>query len=103
MMSLKPFHDLIVVKRAKAEENISPGGLHLPKSSGRVPDTATVEAVGPGRILDTGEILVPDVKVGDVVVLSRHSGSDVNCGIDENEIRTVVSFQDILGKVDIDK
>lgn len=96
-LKLKPFHDLIVVKRAQAEERKTAGGLHLPKSSKMVPDTAVVEAVGPGRVLDTGEVLKPGVKIGDVVVINRHSGSDVNWRVDENETRTVISFQDILG------
>lgn len=99
-MIFKPLHDFVLVKRDEAEEEKTPGGLFVPKSHKRVPDTAVVEAVGPGRVLDDGTLLKPEVAVGDVIAISRHSGTDIGWGVGGSEIRTVISCQDILGIVE---
>ena len=105
-MILEPLHDNVFIERDKSEERKTPGKLVLPKSAQKAPDTAVVIAVGPGRVLDDGTIVKPTVKVGDRILVGRHSGVDVNWEMDR---RTVVPWGDILGivrdeiKKDIDK
>lgn len=82
-----PCGDVLFVEREKPEEKKSPGGLFVPVDSVS-PDTAVVLAVGPD--------CADRVEVGDIIVLSKFSGADVNVGIDTY---TAVSYRDILGIV----
>ncbi|MDD5511313.1 MAG: co-chaperone GroES [Dehalococcoidales bacterium] len=95
-MKLEPLHDNVFVERDKVEETKTAGGLVLPTNAQKVPDTATVIAVGPGRMLESGKMLKVPLKPGDKILLSRHSGIDVNWDLDR---RTVVPYSDILGVV----
>ena len=102
-MRFRPLHDFCFVERDEAEdETKTPGGLVIPKKGQRAPDTATVLAIGPGRVLDDGTLLIPDVKPGDKIALTRHSGMDINWGVGGSERRTVISSADILGIVEFE-
>jgi chaperonin GroES len=74
-MKIRPLHDRIVVRR-KEEETKSAGGIVLPGSAQEKPSQGEVVAAGPGRILNGGEVLPLDVKVGDTVVFGKYSGSN---------------------------
>jgi chaperonin GroES len=73
---IKPLADRVVVKVISAEEKTK-GGIVLPDTAKEKPQVAEVVAVGPGRILDNGNRLAPEVKVGDKVIFSKHSGTEV--------------------------
>ncbi|MBN2258113.1 MAG: co-chaperone GroES [Anaerolineaceae bacterium] len=98
-MKLTPFHDNIFIKRDELEERKTKGGLHLPKSAQKQPDTAVVLSVGPGRTLPDGTVVKPTVKPGDRILISRYAGVDVNWDI---ETRTVIPWSDVLGLVEED-
>ncbi|GAA5317423.1 MAG: co-chaperone GroES [Candidatus Pelagadaptatus aseana] len=74
-MNIRPLHDRIVVRR-KEEETKSAGGIVLPGSAQEKPSQGEVVAAGPGRILNSGEVLPLGVKVGDTVVFGKYSGSN---------------------------
>jgi chaperonin GroES len=40
----------------------------------------TVTAIGPGKTLDSGTVAPIDIKVGDVVLYGKYSGTEVNVG-----------------------
>ncbi len=91
-MVLKPLSDRVVIKPVQAEEKTK-GGIVLPDTAKDKPQEGEVIAVGPGRVLDNGTKLTPDVKVGDRVIYSKYSGSEVKI---DGEEHLIVREQDIL-------
>jgi len=73
---IKPLADRVVVKVISAEEKTK-GGIVLPDTAKEKPQVAEVIAVGPGKVLDNGTRLAPEVKVGDKVIFSKYSGTEV--------------------------
>ena len=90
-MKLRPLGDKVVLQSTQAEE-ISKGGLYLAASAQEKPQYAVVVAVGPGGMVDGKEIKM-DVKVGDKVILSKYSGTEVKI---DGEEYTIVKVSDIL-------
>ena len=91
-MKLVPLGDRVVLKECVAEETTK-SGIVLPTSSQEKPQYAEVVAVGPGTVVD-GEKVEMQVKVGDKVVYSKYSGTEVKLGDDETY--TIVRQSDIL-------
>lgn len=81
-MNIRPLHDRVVIKRME-EERKSPGGIVLPDSATEKPVQGEVLAVGPGKILDNGEVRHLQVKVGDRVLFGKYSGQTVKVDGDE--------------------
>ena len=79
---LRPLGDRIVVKPGK-EEEVTRGGIVLPDTAKKKPREGEVVAVGPGRVLDTGERAPMEVSVGDVVMYSEYGGTEVTVGSDD--------------------
>jgi chaperonin GroES len=84
-LKLQPLDDRIVVTPLDAEETTA-GGIVIPDSAKEKPQTGTVVAAGPGRVLKSGERAAPAVQVGDVVYYGKYSGSDVKVEGDEYKI-----------------
>ena len=85
-MTLKPLADRVVVKAAEMEETTK-SGLILPGSAKEKPQVAEVVAVGPGGMVDGKEVEMV-VKVGDKVITSKYSGTEVKCdGVEYNIVR----------------
>lgn len=94
-MTLKPLSDRVVVKLIEAEETTKTGIL-LTASAKEKPQIAEVVAVGPGGLVDGVEVVMT-VKVGDKVVTSKYSGTEIKCdGVDYN----IVKQSDILAIVE---
>ncbi|MGH8330546.1 MAG: co-chaperone GroES, partial [Pseudomonas sp.] len=72
---LRPLHDRVVIRRSE-EEKKTAGGIVLPGSAAEKPNQGEVLAVGPGKVLDNGEVRALSVKVGDKVVFGPYSGSN---------------------------
>jgi chaperonin GroES len=81
-MNIRPLHDRIVVRRLE-EETLTAGGIVLPDSAAEKPSQGEVLAVGPGKVLDNGEVRAPDVSVGDKVLFGQYGGSTVKIDGDE--------------------
>lgn len=94
-MNIKPLFDKVVVEAVKAEEK-SKGGIILTAAAQEKPATCLVVAVGPGGIIDGKEVTM-QVKVGDKVLLSKYSGTEVK--LDGKEY-TIIRQSDILAVVD---
>ena len=75
-MNLKPLGDRVVVEPAEAQEKTA-GGVFLPDTAKQKPSEGIVRAVGPGRLLDNGQVAPMHLKVGDRVIYSKYSGSEV--------------------------
>ncbi len=91
-MVLKPLADRVVVKPIQAEEKTK-GGIVLPDTAKDKPQEGEVVAVGTGRVLDNGTKLAPEVKVGDKVVYSKYSGSEVKI---DGEEYLIIRESDVL-------
>lgn len=94
-MKLSPLGDRVVLKQMKAEETTK-SGLVLPGNAQEKPQQAEVIAVGPGGIVDGKEVEM-QVSVGDIVIYSKYSGTEVK--LDEDEF-IVVRQNDIVAKVE---
>ncbi len=96
MASLKPLRDKVVVERSEAEEKTS-GGIVLPDTAKDKPKQGTVIAVGPGRVLDNGEVKPLEVKKGDRVLFGGFAGTEVKIEgkeyliLGESEILAVIT------------
>ncbi len=94
-MTLKPLADRVVIKMVEAEETTK-SGIILTAASQEKPQVAEVIAVGPGGNVD-GKEIVMHVKVGDKVITSKYSGTEVK--IDSVEY-IIVRQNDILAVVE---
>ncbi len=94
-MKLVPLGDRIVLKQMEAEETTK-SGIVLPGQSKEKPQQAEVIAVGPGGMVDGKEIKM-EVKVGDKVIYSKYSGTEVKL---ENEEYIIVKQSDVLAIVE---
>ena len=94
-MTLKPLSDRVVIKMVEAEETTA-SGIILTGSAKEKPQVAEVLAVGPGGIVD-GKEVVMQVKVGDKVITSKYSGTEVKV---DGEEYTIVRQSDILAVVE---
>ena len=81
-MKIRPLHDRLVVRRLE-EETTTAGGIVLPDSAAEKPSQGEVLAVGPGKILDNGDVRPLDVKVGDKVIFGQYGGSTVKISGEE--------------------
>ncbi|MDD2234959.1 MAG: co-chaperone GroES [Desulfitobacteriaceae bacterium] len=91
-MSLKPLGERVVLKLVDAEEKTE-GGIVLPDSAKKKPQKGEVVAVGSGKVTENGEKIPLEVKVGDQVVFSQYSGTEVK---DAEEEYLIVFERDIL-------
>lgn len=92
-MKFRPLHDRVVVKRIDAEEKTS-GGIIIPDTAKEKPQQGEVVAVGPGGRDEHGKLIPIDVKVGDVVLFGKWSGTEVK--IDGVEL-LIMKESDIMG------
>ena len=94
-MNVRPLHDRIIVQRIEeGEQKI--GGIIIPDSAKEKPQRGTVLAIGPGKMLDSGERSTLSVAVGDEVIYGKYAGTDIE--IDGREVK-ILRESDILAKV----
>lgn len=94
-MTIKPLADKVVVKKLQAEETTK-SGIILSSGAQQKPQIAEIIAVGPGGIVDGKEVEMY-VKVGDKVITSKYSGTEVKLNKEEF---TIVRQSDILAIVE---
>ena len=94
-MKLVPLFDKVVLKQLVAEETTA-SGIVLPGAAKEKPQQAEVIAVGPGGVVDGKEVTM-QVKVGDKVIYSKYSGTEVEV---EDEKFVVVKQNDILAVIE---
>ena len=94
-MSLNPLDDRVVVEPVEAEERTA-GGIVLPDAAREKPQRGKVVAVGPGRLLDSGERAAVAVKVGDLVLFGKYGGTEIE--VNGKDVK-ILRESDILAKV----
>jgi chaperonin GroES len=79
---LKPLGDHVLVKPLSKEEKTQ-GGIILPDTAKEKPQAGEVIAVGPGRLLENGTRVKPEVKAGDKVIYAKYGGMEIKLDADE--------------------
>jgi chaperonin GroES len=93
-MNLKPLGDKVVIEVLDSEEKTS-GGILLPDTAQKKPQEGKVVAIGPGKLLDSGERAKMSVKVNDKVIFSKYGGTEVTIAgkeytiLDEDQIYAI--------------
>jgi chaperonin GroES len=92
-MNIKPLGDRVVIRLLESQE-VTKGGIVLPDTAKEKPQEGEVLAVGPGRLLDNGNIAPMPVKVGDIVLFAKYSGTELKR--DGQDYMILNSERDIL-------
>jgi chaperonin GroES len=94
-MNFRPLHDRVVVQRIDAEEKTK-GGIIIPDTAKEKPQEGKIVAVGPGGRDEAGNLIKPDVRVGDRVLFGKWSGTEVK--IDGDDL-LIMKESDIMGVI----
>ena len=92
---LKPLGNRVVAQRAEEEETLK-GGIIIPDSAKKKPETARVIAVGEGKKTEDGKVIPISLKVGDLILMDKYSGQEVT--IDDEEY-IIVKAEDIIATI----
>lgn len=74
-IAIKPLADRVIVQPMEGET--MKGGIIIPDTAKEKPQQGKVIAVGPGRVDDNGQRVVPEVKKGDTVLYGKYAGTEV--------------------------
>ena len=95
-LNLRPLGDQLIVEPLEKEGKTT-SGIILPETAKEKPQEGTVLAAGPGRTDDEGKRMAMDVKVGNVVLYAKYSGTEVK--IDDKKL-LILKESDILAVVE---
>jgi chaperonin GroES len=95
-MKFRPLHDRVAVRRLEGEEK-SKGGIIIPDTAKEKPSQGEILAVGPGARDEAGKLVPLDVKIGDLVLFGKWSGTEVK--IDGQEL-LIMKEADIMGVIE---
>ena len=94
-MTLNPLDDRVVIEPLEAEETTA-GGIVLPDAAKEKSQRGKVLAVGPGKLLDSGERSPVGVAVGDEVLFGKYGGTEIE--VEGKDVK-ILREADILAKV----
>lgn len=94
-LNVRPLHDRILVRRM-AEEEKTAGGIIIPDTAKEKPQRGEVVATGNGRVTEDGKTLPLEVKVGDKVLFSKYSGTELKL---EGTEYLMIREEDVLGVI----
>jgi chaperonin GroES len=94
-MKIRPLADRILVKRVE-EETKTAGGILIPDNAKEKPMEGSVVAVGTGKVLTDGKVRPMEINVGDRVLFSKYSGTEIKL---EGTEHLILREDDILGIV----
>ncbi len=94
-LSFKPLGGRVLIEPIEQEE-VTAGGIVLPETAKEKPQQGKILAAGPGDRNDKGERIAMDVKVGDVILFAKYSGTEVKI---EGKKLLIMRESDLLGIV----
>jgi chaperonin GroES len=92
-MKFRPLHDRVLIEVLDGDEKTK-GGIIIPDTAKEKPQEGKVVAIGSGSRTEEGKIIPMDVKVGDLVLFGKWSGTEVK--IDGKEY-SIMKESDIMG------
>ena len=92
-LNIKPLADRVLIQPLEAETKTA-SGIIIPDTAKEKPQEGEVVAVGPGAKNEEGKLTPMDVKMGDIVLFGKWSGTEVK--IDGNEY-SIMKESDIMG------
>lgn len=96
-MKIKPLGDRVVVKPI-TEDVTTKAGIVLPETVEKEKaEKGEVIAIGPGRLLENGQVAPMSVKVGDKVMFKKYSPDEIK--VDDQEL-LIISEGDILAIIE---
>ncbi len=95
-MSVKPLEDRVLIRPLDPETK-TPSGIFLPESAKEKPMQGKVVAIGPGKLLDSGERVRPSVKKGDTVVFGKYAGTEIEI---KNIKHMIMRETELLGLIE---
>ncbi len=101
-MNFRPLHDRVLVQPLDGEEKTA-GGIIIPDTAKEKPSEGKIIAVGPGAKTEDGKILPMEVKVGDLVLFGKWSGTEVKIDGVEYSIMKESDIMGIMSKKKINK
>jgi chaperonin GroES len=93
---IHPLGDRVVVK-ALTRETTTASGIVLPDTAKEKPQEGEVLAVGPGKVLDNGKRVTPEVQVGQKVLFAKYAGTEVKM---DGQEYLILRDSDIMGIVE---
>jgi len=96
MAKIEPLDDRVVVKPLE-EEGKTAGGIFLPETAKEKPQQGEIIAVGPGKVLESGERAPLSVKKGDRVLFAKYGGTEVE--VDGEEL-LIMRESDLLAVIE---
>lgn len=94
-MNLKPLSDRILVKPVEAEQKTE-SGIIVPDTAKEKPMRGEIIAAGPGKMSSEGKVLPMGVKVGDVVLYGKYSGTEFKM---DNQEYLILNESDVLAVI----
>ena len=91
--NITPLGDRVLVKSVEEDDQVK-GGIIIPDSAKEKPQQAEIIALGTGNKDDDGNAVAFQVKVGDVVLVSKYGGTEVKF---DDEVYQLLREDDILG------
>ncbi len=94
-MNITPLGERIIIKVLESEERTK-SGILIPDTAKEKPQMGEVIAVGSGRVLENGQKIALEVKVGDKVLFAKYAGTEVKL---DGEEYMVLKESDVLAIV----
>ena len=95
-MNIKPLEDRILVRPLEPQET-KKGGIIIPDTAKERPEEGKIVALGPGKVLETGQRKTVEVKKGDRVLFAKYSGTEVTIN---NEKHLILREDDVLAVIE---
>ncbi len=94
-LKINPLNDRVVIRRLEVDEEMK-GGIIIPDTAKEKPQKGEIVAVGPGKVGDENKRIALEVKVGDVVLFGKYSGTEVI--VDDEEL-LIMREDDVLAVI----
>jgi chaperonin GroES len=94
--SFRPLGNRVLLRRLAAEETLK-GGIILPENAKKKQEHAEVIAIGTGKKDKNGQLIPIPVKVGDIVLIEKYSGQEVNLN---NEDYVITRADDLIAVIE---
>jgi chaperonin GroES len=91
---IQPLGDRVLVKPL-SRETVTASGIVLPETAKEKPQKG--EVLAPGKVLDNGKRVTPEVQIGQQVLFAKYAGTEVKM---DGQEYLILRDTDIMGVVD---